>query len=137
VNYSRAILLFGADRINGRREARDNRIEVVCTRAADDSCKRGLLTTAAQSRRRGRRVFGTISISRYAPGEARSPEHSIDPSSTHLSLGERAEGLHFREPVTSRGRYPALPLLHLSLAPFLVLALHRYLRDSRLALMSS
>jgi len=100
----------------------------------DDTCERGLLTTAARSRRRGRRVFGTISISRYAPGEARSPEHSIDPSSTHLSLGERAEGLHFREAVTSRGRYLAPSLLH---CPLPCARSMRYLRDSRLALMSS
>lgn len=52
-------------------------------------------------------VFRAISILRYTLGELRSPKHSIDPGSTHLSLGERAEGLHFREAVTSRGRYLA------------------------------
>lgn len=68
-----------------------------------------------------RRVFRAISIPRYTIGGPRLPKHSIDPGSTHLSLGEHAEGLHFREAVTSRGRYlapsytPALLLLPLPL----------------------
>lgn len=39
---------------------------------------------------------------------SRFPRHSIDPGSTHLSLEKRAEGFHFREAVTCRGRYLAL-----------------------------
>jgi len=53
------------------------------------------------------RVFKAISIPRYTLGGPRSSKHSIDPGSTHLSLGEHADVLHFGEAVTSRGRYLA------------------------------
>lgn len=94
------------------------------------------IATVAQTRRIRDALCGgskgVISISRYALRGPRSPKHSIDPGSTHLSLEERAEGFHFREAVTCRGRYLAL-LSHAPRAvPFLSLPLR-----FPLALMSS
>lgn len=80
----------------------------------------------------GTRFGEVISISRYALGGPRSPKHSIDPGSTHLSLEERAEGFYFREAVTCRGRYLALLFHTRRPIPFLSLPLR-----FPLALMSS
>lgn len=121
------IFLFGTDRVDdderrplSSRSARQGgqKLAIFAKRLLQpDDTRERELRMIVRSRRR-EHVLGMISICRYAShGEARSPEHSIDPGSTHLSLGERVEGLHFREAVTSRGRYPALTLLHCPFPP--------------------